>query len=81
MTYNRNIAPSTAYGCCLLALAVWFIWLIVLWWMTGILVDWINVHYAMGWIGNTTLAFHLLAFVVLGAITSALGRVTHRSSS
>lgn len=63
-----------AVGCSVAAIALWLGWLVLLWWVTGILVDWVNNYYHLGLPGIVAFAFHLVAWLVIGGITGNAAR-------
>lgn len=75
---NKPGEMSVIYGCCLVLAVIWIAYLILGWWATGLLLDWANSYWHLGWVGGTLLAAHIITFFLimgfLGRGTSAVAR-------
>lgn len=62
----------------LVVLVVALIWFT--WWVTGVILDWANFHFALGLSGTPYLAVHIVMFLILGSIGGGSGASSRKDS-
>ena len=55
-------------GFCLLALGLLVAWIVLNWWLTGVILDWADDRFRLGLVGGAKIAVHIAMFLVLWAL-------------
>lgn len=72
-TFGRQSGAGVGITCCVLAIAVLVAYVVVGWWLTGVILDWADDRFHLGLVGVTKVVVHVVMYLGLGALLSRGG--------